>query len=172
MTVAIQNRYDYKSHSRPKVFFDKKRDKSLTNQADMDAADINKIMARYEKTGVLIDPLGVERKPTYGDFTEIKSYHETLSAVRRAEQAFSLLPAVIRNRFDNDLQELINFLEDPKNDKEAVDLGLKDHDVLLTALADDGVTRILPSERASLDAKKAAAAAAAAPATGGAAVAA
>lgn len=171
--VKIQTRYDYESHSRPRIVFDPKKDKSLTNQADMEAADINKIMARYEKTGVLVDPLVGERKPTYGDFTHVKSYHETLGAIRRAEQAFNLLPAGVRNRFYNDPQQLIDFLEDPENDEEAVKLGLKDPEVLLTALADDGKTRITADERAALDAakakKEAAAAAAAAPASGGAA---
>lgn len=169
----IITRYDYAAQAEvaPGVSFDAKKDKSLTNQADMESADINKIMARYEKTGVLIDTLGIERKPMYGDFSEVKDYHTSLAAIRRTEAAFGLLPAAIRNRFQNDPQALINFLEDPKNDKEAVELGLKDADVLKTAFADDGKTRITPEERALYDAEKAkkaaAAAAAAASATGG-----
>jgi phage internal scaffolding protein len=120
----------------------------------MDAADINKIMERFEKTGVIIDPTGQERKPMYGDFTEIKDYHTQLSAIRNVERAFGLLPANVRNRFNNDPQTLINWLEDPKNNKEAVDLGLKSYDVLLTSFADDGVTRITQEERDNRDKAK------------------
>lgn len=124
--MQIHNRYDYSTLPHPKVEFDAKKDKSLTNQADMDSADINKIMSRYEKTGQIIDTSGVERKPMYGDFTEVKDFHTTLSAVRRAETAFAQLPANVRNRFDNDPQQLIDFLDKPENDDEAVKLGLKE----------------------------------------------
>jgi len=159
MPVKIFSRYNTEAAvlPRPRISFDpkKKADQSMTNQADMDAADINKIMARYEKTGVLVDPSGVERKPTYGDFTEIKNYHQMLCSIRNVERSFNLLPAQTRNRFDNDPQKLIDFLEDPKNDKEAVKLGFKNADVLLTALADDGVTRISAEARAILDKKAA-----------------
>lgn len=132
--TKIITKYDYDNHVHPGINFSPKTnpdDRSLTNQADMDSADINKIMARYEKTGVLIDPLTLaERKPMYGDFTEVKTYHETLAAVRRAEESFSKLPAKVRNRFENDPQKLIDFLEDSRNDGEAVELGLKDKSVL------------------------------------------
>lgn len=128
MPIKIKTKYAYDLHDHPGISFTPKTnpaDRSLTNQADMDAADINKIMARYEKTGVLIDPLGVERKPMYGDFTEVADYHATLSLLRNVERAFGLLPAATRNRFENDPQKLINFLADPANDAEAVKLGLK-----------------------------------------------
>lgn len=160
----IVTQYDYENFERPGISFpaNDKNSRSKTIQADMDAADINKIMARYEKTGVIIDASGVERKPVYGDFTEVKSYHETLGAVRRAEEAFSKLPVNVRNRFENDPQKLIDFLEDPKNNKEAVSLGLKDYDVLRTELGADGVTKMTPEEKASEAQKIAEAAAAAA----------
>ncbi|QXP08194.1 MAG: internal scaffolding protein [Arizlama microvirus] len=135
MSVTIKTKYEYETHTHPGVDFKPKTnraDRSLTNQADMESADINKIMARYEKTGVLIDASGVERKPQYGDFTVLKDYHSMMSAVRNAERAFDLLPANVKNRFLNDPQKLIDFLENPVNDKEAVSLGLKERDVLLT----------------------------------------
>lgn len=163
--VNIKTKYDYENHIHPGIHFGKD-DRSMTNQADMDAADINKIMARFEKTGVLIDGSGIERQPMHGDFSEVRDYHGMLIAVREAERRFYLYPAAIRNRFDNDPQKLIDFMEDPKNDKEAVKLGLKDRSVLKTALADDGVTRITPEERENLDKLAAAKAAAGASGTG------
>jgi len=154
MPVTVINRYDYEARAAvaPSVSFDPKNKsaKSLTNQADMDAADINQIMSRYEKTGVLIDPQGVERKPQYGDFTLVKDYHSMLSALRRAEQAFALLPAYIRNRFNNDPQQLIDFLDKPSNDKEAVALGLKDKSIFLTEKDLDDLTPISPEAKAEL----------------------
>jgi len=122
--MNIKTRYDYEAQAlnKPRVSFINQ--KSMTNQADMDSADINKIMGKYEKTGVLIDQLGIERKPTYGDFSEVPSYHESLSAIRRIEVAFNTQPAHIRNRFNNNPQELIEFLRDDKNMAEAIKLGI------------------------------------------------
>lgn len=123
----IITRYDYENHEKPGVYFDPKKDKSLTNQGDLESTDINKIMSRYEKTGSITDLLGTSRQPMYGDFTEVKDYHTTLSAIRRTEQAFAQLPANVRNRFNNDPEALIKFLDDPKNDEEAGKLGLKEY---------------------------------------------
>lgn len=125
--VKIITKYDYENRPSPGISFNPKtnpNDRSLTNQADMDAADINKIMARYEKTGVLIDPDGFTRQPTYGDFTEVKNYHEMMIGIKNVERAFSQLPAKLKNRFENDPQQLITFLDDEKNYEEAIALGL------------------------------------------------
>lgn len=137
--VQIITRYDYEAQAKiaPGVNFDpknKKADRSLTNQADMENADINKIMARYEKTGLLTDGFGVERKPVYGDFTQVKDYHSLLSSIRNVERAFGLLPVSLRNRFENDPQKLIDFLDNPENDAEAIKLGLKDRPVVETVV--------------------------------------
>lgn len=128
----IVTQYEYEKVERPKKVFNPndKNSKSKAVQSDMDAADINKIMARFEKNGVLIDSLGIERQPTYGDFSELTDYHTMLSGVKNAERVFGTLPAKVRNRFNNDPQELIDFLQDSKNDKEAVEIGLKDPSVL------------------------------------------
>lgn len=125
--LKIYTKYDYPNHLSPGINFSPQNnpaDRSLTNQADLDASDINKIMAKFEKTGVLIDLSGNTRTPMYGDFTEIKNYHEMLIGVRNVERAFDLLPAKVKNRFENDPQQLINFLDDPKNNEEAIQLGL------------------------------------------------
>lgn len=123
--MKIASRYDYSSlkSDRPKVKFS---GKGRTIQSDMQGADINVIMSKYEKTGVLVDDLGNVRTPMYGDFTEVKDYHSLLCSIRRVETAFGLLPAKVRNRFDNDPQKLIDFLEDPKNLQESIDLGLRE----------------------------------------------
>lgn len=157
--VKIATMYDYDSQEKPGVDFDPAdpNSRSVTNQSDRDAADINSIMARYEKTGMIPDALtGALRTPMYGDFTLLPDFHTAQVNIARTKEAFAALPAGVRARFENDPAKLIDFLADSKNDVEAVKLGLKPEDVLLTALADDGVTKILPQERANLDAAKAA----------------
>jgi len=122
----IKTQYEYEKNDHPRVEFNPsdKNSKSKAIQSDMDAADINKIMARFEKTGVILDPSGVERQPNYGDFTEFGDYHAMRSSTARAEQYFNALPAHVRNRFNNDPQELIKFAAKKQNYAELVKLGL------------------------------------------------
>lgn len=97
-------------------------DKSLTQQSASAECDINQIVKRFERTGVL-SHLN-DRVARYGDASGSVSYHEALNLVRAAEGMFAALSADIRDRFDNDPGRLLAFLEDPKNRSEAVSLGL------------------------------------------------
>lgn len=145
---------------------------SKTVQSEKDSVDINKIMKSHKENGGLIGnpfrtPLNEQMPDGFLDLTTFGDYRSIKTAAAKAEQAFLQYPADIRLRFDNDPQKMYEFLLDPKNDKEAVKLGLKHENVLKTALADDGKTRITPEERKALDdAKTKAAADAAAGASG------
>lgn len=120
MPVQIKTKYDYELQASlaPGIG---PFDKSMTNQADLKDSDVNLIMARYEKTGLI---MGTERAPRYGDFSEVPDYHTQLSAIRRVDAAFAALSPKIRNRFDNDPAKLLSFMENPENEKEAIELGL------------------------------------------------
>lgn len=124
------------------VVFDPKKDRnsvSMTNQADKDSADINKIIARFERTGNILDLVsGESRQPVYGDFTGLGDYHSMMCAIARANSVFMALSSDIRKRFNNDPGELIDFLKDDKNDAEAVKLGLKDYETALCEVSADG----------------------------------
>lgn len=158
MSVVVRTAYDYASLVHPGTSFVVDKDTkgrvlnpevvSLTNQADTPACDLNLMFARFEKTGVLVDPQGVVRTPVFGDFSEVGDYHALKGRIAAAESAFMLYPASIRNRFDNDVQKLANFLADSKNDAEAVKLGLKDNSVLVAAEAAT-VAPAVPAEPAA-----------------------
>lgn len=96
---------------------------SMTKQSFADECDINKIMERYEKTGVM--PEG-RHMYEFGDAISEYSYQESLNAVIHADEQFAQLPAKLRDRFGNDPVQLLKFLEDPANRDEAVELGLVD----------------------------------------------
>lgn len=95
---------------------------SLTKQEFADDCDINVIMARYEKTGV-IDHVN-RRQPEFGDFADMVDYQTALNIVNEADSRFSDLPASVRARFENDPRQLLAFVADPANRDEAMDLGL------------------------------------------------
>jgi phage internal scaffolding protein len=98
---------------------------SLTQQQFAAESDINNIIARYERTGILVDPL-IDRRgqPMYGDFSNIDSFFEAQVKVARAKELFEALPGKIRDRFGGDPGKLIAFLENEENREEAIKLGL------------------------------------------------
>lgn len=96
-------------------------DPGLTEQSHKDSADINFIMKRYEQTGLIS---GAKIPPQFGDFSGVDDYHSALNKVLEAESTFMELSAQVRKRFDNDPGKFMEFVEDPANAKELVDLGL------------------------------------------------
>lgn len=87
---------------------------SLTRQEFADECDINSIMARYEKTGVIshVTP----RQPMYVDYTAIPAdLAGTLAMLQLGEEAFMTLPASVRKEFDNNAINFVDFASDPKN---------------------------------------------------------
>lgn len=86
-----------------------------------DQCEINVIAGRYGLTGELPTP---RRLAEYGDFTGVSDFHDALEQLRRAEESFEALPAAMRARFDNEPAQLWDFLQDPANDAEAVELGI------------------------------------------------
>lgn len=101
---------------------DFKGDLGFTVQADRDDADINKIISRYLKSGVL-PPISLG-EPFYGDVTGFSGLADSLIKIQEADRLFMSYPADVRERFDNDKVKFIDFLENPDNRDEAIKLGL------------------------------------------------
>lgn len=100
---------------------------TLAQQQFKDETDINNILRQFNITGILPEaPLS----PRYGDFSGIVDYHSALNAVIAAEDGFMALPADLRARFQNDPENLINFLDDESNKDEAIKLGLVDQKLI------------------------------------------
>lgn len=92
-----------------------------TEQAHRDKVNINSIMSRYRKTGVVPQAVGGS---VYGDFSACTDYHSACEAVRRADEAFMSLPAAMRKHFDHDPHKLLAFLDNAENRQAAEDMGL------------------------------------------------
>lgn len=93
-----------------------------TQQHQKDEADINQIMRKFQKTG-LVNHLA-KGHPSYGDFTVVTDYQTALEQVEQAHQSFMALPANIRRRFSNNPGELVAFMSDENNREEGEQLGL------------------------------------------------
>lgn len=93
-----------------------------TKEAFKEDCDINRIMRKYAVSGV-IDHLA-KNVPTYGDFTTAHDYQSARNQLITAEAEFGALPSNIRKRFENDPGQFLDFMSDPENTEEAIDLGL------------------------------------------------
>lgn len=95
--------------------------KGGAKQSMKDECDINRIMARYMKTGQ------VDHLNRYGGqygFVPSESFHESMEIVRKAEEMFMALDSSIRAKFENDPGAFLEFVQDPKNLDEMRELGL------------------------------------------------
>lgn len=84
--------------------------------------DINSIMAKYQKTG-LIDHVKTHGG-SYGDMPELSEFHDAMNIITGANSMFAELPATVRNRFQNDPGEFLDFISDEENRNELVEMGL------------------------------------------------
>jgi len=96
-------------------------DASLTQQQFAEEADINTIVNRFLKTGVLPTP---NTFPQYVDFEGIFDYQSAMNLVRAADESFMRMDAKVRQRFNNSPQEFLEFFANPANTEEASRLGL------------------------------------------------
>lgn len=98
---------------------------SMTLQDAKDECDINKIIARYQRTGSWSGTMAIPSVvPQYGDFSSSMSYQEAQNVLIAAQTAFDGLSSQLRKRFNNDPSQMLDFLEDVSNREEAIKLGL------------------------------------------------
>ncbi len=94
---------------------------TLAQQNFRDQCDINRIVKQYGVTGQVPVTL---RTPIQEDFVAVTDYHTAMTAVRKGQESFELLPAEVRYRFKNDPGRFVDFCLDPANLDEAIKLGL------------------------------------------------
>ena len=95
--------------------------RSLTVQADADECDMNFIMARYVKTGLLPQS---RAEGFFGDASALPDFQQAQQILIDANMAFESLPAKVRDRFHNSPEKFLAFMADEDNRQEAVLLGL------------------------------------------------
>lgn len=97
-------------------------DPSLTEQQFASECDINTIIKTFHATGQL--PAGNNLQPTFSDLTNATDFNDAMNLVIQAEEMFMDLPAKVRDRFDNDPIQLLQFIDNEDNRAEAIELGL------------------------------------------------
>jgi len=86
--------------------------------------DINKLVARYQKTGVL--EIKEDMNGQFIDCCNVGDFHQAMNKIAIAKERFDMLPSSTRARFHNDPGELLDYLATlkPETVDEAVRLGL------------------------------------------------
>ena len=116
-------------------------DPSLTQQQFKEEADINTIVDRFMKSGVLPTPA---QMPQFMDIEGNFDYQTAMNFVRQADENFMRMDAKVRARFNNSPQEFLEFFADPANTEEAVRLGLA---VPAQAVAETQVSAAEPTSK-------------------------
>lgn len=99
---------------------------SMAKQSMKGECDINFIIQRFQKTGVIEHQR--EHEGNYGEFTQL-DYHEAMNVVAEANSMFETVPSNIRKKFDNDPGKFLQFVTDAKNLDEMRDLGLAEQEI-------------------------------------------
>lgn len=106
--MEVRNRFS----PQMRVRLETPADAQGAHQSMKDECDINQIIPRFKRTGVLQHVQ--QRELRYGDFTAL-DFQDALNTVRRATEMFEELPAKVRKKFGNDPGAFAEFASDPKN---------------------------------------------------------
>lgn len=94
--------------------------KTMTDQSFKEESDINNVLRR----GGVIPP--DPNQLNFLDLSNVDDYHSAVNLVMQVNDIFDDLPSKVRDRFRNDPEEVLKFIEDPNNKAEAAELGLID----------------------------------------------
>lgn len=92
----------------------------ITKQSEKVKTDINKIVAKYVRAGG-VPPLPADTR--FG-FAPEMTFHDAMNKIAEADEYFMTLPAEARKRFENDAGAFLEFIDDPANIDEMVEMGL------------------------------------------------
>jgi phage internal scaffolding protein len=120
-SIFLRTAYNYDTNAASNASGLVCEEPTRAQQHHKDECDINVILERFGKTGMMpVSAISAQ----YGDFTGVNDYHTALNTLIAAESEFDALPAHIRKQFANEPANLIEFLNDPKNKDQAIELGL------------------------------------------------
>lgn len=119
MAALPSGKYIQRIGNRRRVFT-VNNEPTMTDQSQLEDTDVNIVIGRYMKGGP--DPF----RNFHGymaDVSESGDLHESFRQVELAQAAFDSLPANLREKFNTPVA-LVNWLGNPANRDEAIELGL------------------------------------------------
>jgi hypothetical protein len=95
--------------------------RELTEQAHKKQCDMNFILRKYQKTG-LIDHVK-QHQGRYDDVS-VQDFTEAMHTVSEANQMFESLPSFIRQKVGGTVEGFLDFVQNPNNKEELARLGM------------------------------------------------
>lgn len=139
--IKIHSRFDLPPS--PSVEF---TEPSITEQSHRSECNINSIMSRFMRTGVLGSDTQA-REMFFGDFSDVGSFHDVQNIMADAREKFTSLPANIREAFGNDISKFLDALRDRSQIGKLLDLGLIKQVASDVATAENPVNMELSAEQ-------------------------
>lgn len=102
-----------------------------TKQSFAEECDINTIMRKYNSSGEM--PAINIQAPQYLDATGF-DYQEAMQFTAGAQSLFNELPSAVRNRFNNDPAQFLDFTSKVENKSEMAEMGLLRDEIALSLL--------------------------------------
>lgn len=116
---------------------------SLAVQSDKDRTDIRTIVARSLRGKSVVVNV---REGFYADISNAPSYMEALGVVAQANALFASLPSAVRDRFANDPQRMLAFMDDDANKDESIRLGLRPKEAVPPPPPEPLLVRVVPDD--------------------------
>lgn len=121
--IFLRTPFNYDTEKASREAGLKCKDVTRTQQNFAEEADINTIVNRFLRTGVM--PNSIDAPPQFADFEEVFDFQSAMNTIRAAQESFNALPARTRARFGNDPHEFVAFCSDENNAEEMIKMGLR-----------------------------------------------
>ncbi len=133
MTIHIRGPYDRESE--PGIDFS--NGESMTKQSFTEECDINNILAKYQKTGVINHV--ADHGGDYG-FMDGSTFTEQMMQITKAQSMFNDLPSQAREFFEHDPAKFLEYVDKLDMDSDATqlaELGLLSPQAAMELLVND-----------------------------------
>lgn len=118
--MFIRNPYNYDADAASLSASFKTDPISMTQQEFADEVNINHLVSLFMRTGIPQASIGSD----FVEFAENFDFQSAMDGIVQTRLEFQSMPAVVRDRFNNDPLRLLSFLSDPLNRDEAIKYGL------------------------------------------------
>lgn len=104
-----------------------KFEKTLTEQNHKNRVQIQNILNKYTKTGILTHINTVQG--SYGDYPTAVDFQTMQNIIANAKTMFNSLPSSIRSEFDNDPAKFLDAVQNPENRDHFLEMGFDAEDL-------------------------------------------
>lgn len=91
-----------------------------TKQAFAEECDVNSIMQKYQKEGVITHV--TKHQANYG-FASSNDFRESVELMGKANDMFAELPSSTRKKFDGSVENFLDWVQDPENASQLDEMG-------------------------------------------------